>query len=181
MLDWGIIMQKNVLYDKLTICRLAIVIVLIVFLIIIPGCSNREPPSVESAEEYFQENRNDILLIVSYLIEQENAVHIDYDGNNFKAMYNLEVPDEIKSAIKGIRCNQRICVEKLEDTIYFRTWIPPMSDISSGIAFSIDGDETLDIQYVTTQIPMSESGWYYYVCDFNTWRVEQTRDTAPHQ
>ena len=34
-------------------------------------------------------------------------------------------------------------------------------------------DEIVDWHYIALG--------YYYVCDFNTWRVEQTRDTAPHQ
>lgn len=52
-----------------------------------------------------------------------------------------------------------------------------LSDVACGIAYSIDGKE-IDIEYLTESVPLSEENWYYYVADFNEWRVRNTSDIS---
>ena len=47
-----------------------------------------------------------------------------------------------------------------------------LQDIGCGIACSINALEMPEIEYMTELVPLSTEGWYYYVDDYNKWRVE---------
>jgi hypothetical protein len=46
-----------------------------------------------------------------------------------------------------------------------------MNDVGCGVACAINDQDLPDIQYVTELLPMENEGWYYYVSDFNQWRL----------
>ena len=167
----GMNVQRNIIADKRFLVLIAVFLVVINIFV---GCTNREPPSLEEMEDYWETNREDILLVTNFLMQQEGDVFIDYDGYSFESWFDVPIPDKIHNAVKRLRNTQRICVSKSENTIQFIIWIPPMTEIDSGLAFSINGTDLPSIAYATVITPLSESGWYYYVADFNEWRVRST-------
>lgn len=60
-------------------------------------------------------------------------------------------------------------INKNGDTISLLQWTG-LRDIGCGIACTINGENTPEIEFVTQLVPMSDNGWYYYVSDYNVWR-----------
>ena len=46
-------------------------------------------------------------------------------------------------------------------------------EVGWGIALSLDGKNPPEVNYMTECVPMQEAGWFYYVSDFNKWRIQQ--------
>ncbi len=161
-------MQKSIIMDKRII---GCILVFLTLSCMLTGCTNREPPDIEAMEAYFQKNYDDILLVTSFLIQQEGSVHIDYDRDDFESWFDVKVPQKIKKTIMSLRENQRIVVSKRGNTIVYTIWIPDMTEKDCGIAFSINGTDIPEIEYATVITPLSKPGWYYYVVDFNEWRL----------
>ena len=58
------------------------------------------------------------------------------------------------------------------NTIYFVRWTRLM-DFGAGIAYSVNGKDEPELDFVTKLEPLSEDGWYFYEEDYNEWRVRK--------
>ena len=136
------------------------------------------PPTLEEAENYFRENRKDLDIVVDFLANQENDVVIVCYSTRLENWKDITIPPKVRRAIKRLRNGQnRIIVTKDENKIDITIWVPSVQEMSSGFVYSIDAEITPDIQYATVMEPMSEPRWYFYIEDFNTWRVESSRSS----
>ena len=99
-------------------------------------------------------------------ISESNGI-MQADLNHVK-IEDSSVADAVRVLLES-HAYKRIC--KNGSTIYF-----PMGhnthECSSGIAFSINENRQPDVQYMTECISLEYQGWYYYVADYNLWRVE---------
>ena len=148
--------------------------------LIITGCSSN-PPGKESVEKHFQENYNDIQTVVEFMCNSEyDSIHINTADGTMWADFEDGVVIEEKSVRDAIgrllgasSIRQYYYVYKSGNTIDFLQW-KGIAEISSGVAYSINGTDLPYIDYPTVLEPMSEPGWYYYVDDYNTWRSEHS-------
>lgn len=66
---------------------------------------------------------------------------------------------------------------KLGNKIQFEMWRGFIVDRSCGIAYALNNMAEPDVQYVTTLEPLESESWYYYICDYEEWRLRQ--NSAP--
>ena len=79
--------------------------------------------------------------------------------------------DEVAQALKYL-FNETSCtmVTKEGKTVAFTLWSKNM-DISGGVVCS---ESSVDIEFLTKLQPLSMPTWYYYVSDFNVYRISKT-------
>ena len=147
-------------------------------LVSICGCETIEPPDISNVEEGFMACYDDTMLIVEYLISMEyDVAEIDntyilgemsiMDGDGYK---NIKIDASIKDAVKRLMKEYKY-ISKSENTIIFCQW-NRFNDASCGIAYSINGVDKPEIQYLVELTPLEKMDWYYYVQDYNLWRVD---------
>ena len=141
------------------------------------GISNGQPTSNE-LEEYLCENIDEFNSIIDFAADQRGRVHITYNGTEFENWFDTEIPEDVKKTIKSLKYHNRIIILKSGNTVLIELWHPFMREKSCGLAYSINGIDIPIVEYAVEMEPLSIAGWYYYVDDFNTWRVEQTRDNS---
>ena len=159
--------------------RAGIALLIFIVLPLFCGCgANNGQPTSNELEEYLCENIDDFNSIIDYVVDQNGRVHITYNGTEFENWFDTELPKDIKQTIKKLKRHNRIIILKSGNTVLIELWHPFMREKSSGLAYSINGIDIPVVEYAVEMVPLSIAGWYYYVDDFNTWRVEQTRDTS---
>lgn len=145
---------------------------------ILTGCSSK-PPSVESVEEHFQNNYDDIQIVVEFMSNSGyNSIYIKgIDGMMLADLEDVPITDEsVFDAVKRLLGTpltgnrQYYYVSKSSNTIEFYQW-KGTAEIGCGIAYTINGTDIPDVQYATELVQLSEPGWYYYVDDYNAWRT----------
>ena len=137
----------------------AILAVVLAFLC--AGCRST-PPTVEAVEERFNENYDDILTIVSFMI---NSGHTDIQirdcsGTMYVDFEWIDITDaSVNSAVERLLgANLYRYIFKNGNTIEFVQWTG-QQDIGCGIAYTINGIDLPDIQYTTEIIPLAKDGW----------------------
>ena len=138
------------------------------------------PPNKSKAERTFEQDKTDILLITEYLINSDYAeIFINkariaqQTGTMFTGIEtrDVKIEDEaVVNAIDWLGKRGYSIMDKTENTIYFQRWTR-FKDFGSGIAYSINGKDEPELQFLTKLEPLSEDGWYYYEADYNEWRV----------
>ncbi len=152
----------------------AILAVVLAFLC--AGCRST-PPTVEAVEERFNENYDDILTVVSFMINSghEDIQIRDYSGTMYVDFEWIDITDaSVNSAVERLLgSNLYRYIFKSGNTIQFIQWTG-LQDIGCGITYTINGIDLPEIQHMTEIVPLSQDGWYYYVDDYNEWRLQQT-------
>lgn len=131
------------------------------------------PPSIESVEKQFLKNYDDIVLVTEDIISSGfESVYMHHSSNTLSADgKHIDVLDEnLINAIQNLFNNGYSVIMKSGNTIYFQQWTR-FTDAGCGIAYSIDGSNNLDIQYLTQATALSCDGWYYYVADYSAYRT----------
>ena len=144
---------------------------------LLAACS-RNIPSKEDIEGHFQDNYNDIQIVIDFMINTNyGSIYIDETNGTMRAdLEKVNITDDnVKRAVKNLlggflkQDGQYYSISMHNNTIEFHQW-SGSQDIGCGIAYSINGTDIPDIEYCTELVPLSETGWYYYVDDYNTWR-----------
>jgi len=136
-------------------------------------------PSRERLEKDLHQYEVDLLVVVNYLEGQEGSSIYIPDANEVKITYTndpkigrieTDIADqEVIDAIEFILNNGKFNVisGNSDNFIEFQRW--STLDKSCGLAYSFSGDEPA-IEFSTELVPLSKSGWYYYVSDFDEYR-----------
>ena len=145
-------------------------------------------PTVQEVEQRFESNRDDILTVVDFLVESEHediliwdadgTMKVDLDPSDSKLDQIAIYDEDVRTAVDhllGRGAYKRIM--KDGNTIDLPQWYSSQQQ-GCGIAYSINGIDLPEVDYVTEYIPLDEEGWYYYAYDYNEWRVEQARGTG---
>ena len=139
------------------------------------GCSqHRTPPTQSDIENYLTEHYDVVNMITQYLISlnYENVYVDDDSGIILADLEEISIKDEaVYNTMYDVMHNHIFkLISKRGNTIYFIIW-SSFNDIGCGIAYSINGIDPPEITYMTELEPLSYEGWYYYVEDYNQWRV----------
>ena len=136
------------------------------------------PPSLSKVEMYFERDREDLYLIIDYVIKSGATDLFIYEDCKTALMDSkeIEISDEsVIAALKHLRENGYTGINKYRNTIEFRVW-EGIRDVSCGIAYLIE-DDKIEIQYVTETAPLPEDGWFYYVTDYEEARIRRTEES----
>jgi hypothetical protein len=150
------------------------------------GCSSS--PSLTRMAEHFHADREELQIIVNYLIGTEYSTvriwetdirDIDDPANvpMFVSSSRRTVSDEYvgEAILHLIQQEGYRGIRKIDGVITFQRW--SNLDAGRGIAYSIDGStpNNEDIfPFLTELEPLPEDGWYFYVDDFNEWRRQNS-------
>ena len=165
--------------------------IFIALLLVLPlsGCvlaKRNTPPTVETVETWFQENRADFLTIVDYCRRSEYELLIislyevygdtsldDVLDDVFADFDSITIEDrEVRSAIERL-FSKGIClgIYKEGKVIEFLLWTGFIRDIGCGLLYISIPNHKPSTQYMTERQPLSEDGWFYYIDDYNEWRA----------
>ena len=134
------------------------------------------PPGLDEVQSIFDKNREDILLLTSFLIESDcDKIYIADSSAQIKADFtDLAISDDrVCNAIDHLlKKGTFIKISKLGGTISFLQWTGPR-DIGCGVIYSTNLEESIDKEWLTELSPLSDTHWFYYVSDYNAWRNGQ--------
>ena len=141
------------------------------------GCSAfNSMPTADEAQETFNENYTYIQTVVSYMVsEPYEKIRIeDTSGTMYAdlAYRDIENSSVIEALDFLFNSAGYIDIYKSGNTIYFEQW-RSVHERDCGVAYSINGLDEPDVQFMIECVPLAETGWYYCVVDYNLWRVEQ--------
>lgn len=153
---------------------------LIALVVFFGGCLNANtPPSLEDAEAKLIKNKIDVYTITEYLrnISYDKIIISRSDGSMFADFSTRHIEENmvVEAIARLFENEQYYSIYKHGNTIEFSEW-KGLQDTGSGIAFSLNGVDVPQVAYTTIMTPLSQSGWYYYVEDYNSWRIDQTAE-----
>ena len=152
---------------------------LIILLIILPivasalfGCTvQATPPTFEEIEIIFNDHKEYFIAINNYCTNTTvTDFSVDTHTKDSTGELNTEIikDDAAKNAINKLISQGTLKqVYKYGDTIVYILWESSF-DEGCGIAYSAT---TPKIAFMTELESLTEENWYYYVDDYNTWRL----------
>ena len=163
-------------------------ILLVLLVMLFAGCSSyNTPPDVRSVQECFQNNRDNIQIIVDFMVytgyadiyieNTDGTMLVDASGTIQNGLIEKQIDDDmVVAAVSQLLENREyVGINKIGNTIEFQQW-SGLLDIGCGIAYTVNGTDAPEIQFATKLIPISEDGWFYYIYDYNEWREQRTID-----
>lgn len=148
-----------------------------IMVVAVSGCQLKQDlPDVVSIQDRFEYNKENITLVTEYLLDLSypDAWIREPNGTYFSDFEWRTIEDErVCEAIETLWENGISNIDKTaeDNSISFEMW-RSFQEIDCGVAFSIDNTDCPTVQYMTYVEPLTERGWYYYVSDYNQWRVE---------
>lgn len=157
--------------------------------LLLQGCASIKlrstPPTIQDVSQQFENNRDDILTVVDFLLKSEyesiliwdsdGTMQVDLDSSTPELNWIPIKDATIIAAVKRLLDNGKYkSISKKGDTINIPQWYSPQQQ-GCGIAYSRDQSTFPTVAYVTKFTPLGEIGWYYYSYDYNEWRIEETR------
>lgn len=154
-------------------------IILLCVLFVFEGCAWWvNPHSPESAEKKLSKYFSDIETVNNYMIDTKySSFYIDsIDGKAFADLNHVTINDKeiIISITNLLKFGEVESISMRDNTINYTLWFGHQ-EISCGIAYSINQIDPPEITYVTELVQLTKPGWYYYVADFNEWRVRNSK------
>lgn len=142
------------------------------------GCTATAEPGLEFAEAHLQQDMDDLLFLVDWLLDSGYS-HVIFD-ESYKTAWadfeNIQVSDEVQPTIRRLLEEHNylsISMSKDSNRIRFCYW-SSFHEQDCGLVYSIDHSKLPDVEYMTQCEPLSVDGWYYYFSDVNKWRVGET-------
>lgn len=145
------------------------------------GCQLKQDlPDAASIQDKFDRNEENITLVTEYLLALSYPDAWIHEPNRtfFSEFEWHTIEDEkVCEAIETLWKNgiSNIYKETDDNSVSFVMW-SSFQEIDCGVAFSMDGINSPSVQFMTQVEPLTQSGWYYYVADYNQWRVEHTEN-----
>lgn len=134
-------------------------------------------------DEIFERDYCEFVEMVEYMemleyMEDVEDAYIDSTDGTMLVQYkdgqivkDAEISDEdVLSTVSVLMKKGYYDITKHSNTIYFERWRNPFG-CSKGFAFSSDDSGELDIQYLIGVMALDKKDWYYYISDYEKWRV----------
>lgn len=164
--------MRNTAYGNVVIAICLVVLTVFVLIMALGHIDMilNTPPEVTAVKEQFNNYYDSIQVVVDFMINSnyENIYILDDSGiiqADFKDIY---VKDSVNKAIKQLLNGKYSSINKIGNTIWLLQW-RGAQDIGCGLAYSINGTELPEVDFMTDLVPISENGWYYYISDYNSW------------
>ena len=145
-------------------------------LLTLSGCAAwSAPPSISSVDQRLRDNYSDIETIVEFMANSGyKDIYIDdTSGKMLSDLVLMDISDElVRAAVSQVLGSGAYkSISKQGNTIFLFQW-HGSQDMGCGVAYSINPLEIPEIQFLTELVPLSTEGWYYFVDDYNKWRIE---------
>ncbi len=161
---------------------LAIVFILLFILLSFLLCNTPSANNTTFKHTYndlllvFEDDYDELIQVVEYLVSLKdipNAYIYDALGQIDIGFGNeIKITDEyILEVISSLFEKGYVKIAKKNNTIYFERWKNDFGCFR-GFSFSNDGTGNLDIEFLTVQESLNKADWYYYVSDYEAWRVQ---------
>ena len=158
----------------------ALLIPVLLFALFLFSFSRREPPSSADQREFLDQHREDIDLLVAYLMDLEyEDVFMDKRLNHDpgKVFYELAYHDISSPEVEaGVRRLWRAgCLKIRKDdrgennTIFFELWSRTVGGENCGIALTINGQGTPKTEFQILHEEIGD-GWFYVYNDDEEYR-----------
>lgn len=131
-------------------------------------------------DEIFEKDYRELVKMVEFLeslVDVQDAYIDSTDGTMLvhykddRIVKDAEISDEdVLSTVSVLMKKGYYSIAKNSNTIYFERWRNPFG-CSKGFAFSSDDSGELDIQYLIGVMALDKTDWYYYISDYEKWRV----------
>ncbi len=134
-------------------------------------------------DEIFEQDYCELVKMVEYMemlesMEDVEDAYIDSTDGTMLVQYkdghivkDEKISDEeVLSTVSVLMKKGYYNITKNSNTIYFARWRNPFG-CSKGYAFSLDGSGELDIQFLIGEMVLDKTDWYYYISDYEEWRV----------
>lgn len=162
-----------IMKKRYVVCICLVVILSAFSFLVLQLSAVNSPPGLEEVQLIFDNNREDILLIASFLIDSgyDNIYISDSSGQVKADFVDLAISDDrVCHAIDHLLTEGTfIEISKLGGTISLLQWTGPR-DIGCGVLYSANVEESIDQEWLTELTPLSEAHWFSYVSDYNAWR-----------
>lgn len=141
------------------------------------SCSDlNTPPDKNTVQQVFDDHYEEIMSLFSFMETSEyNHISIsDASGTIFADFSHVQIQDnDVCNAIKHLlKKGPYLHISKIDKTVIMRQWTG-LQDIGCGVLYSQNIEESIDVEFITELIPLSEEGWFYYISDYNAWRTGQ--------
>ena len=152
-----------------------IILFLCVFLFFATCETDLNTPLSKQVVEAIFDEYHDSLCVVAEFVENSDYEHLSIDKPNGTIFADFEtVILEDAAVADAVAClfEDKI-VKKIymyEDTVVFLIWTG-VADITCGLAFQLNPDIPIYVQFLTELKPLSQEKWYYYVEDYELWRA----------
>lgn len=131
-------------------------------------------------DEIFEKDYRELVKMVEFmesLVDVQDAYIDSTDGTMLvhykddRIVKDAEISDEdVLSTVSVLMKKGYFNITKHGSTIYFERWRNQFG-CSKGFVFSVDGTGELDIQFLIGRMELDKTDWYYYVSDYEKWRV----------
>ena len=131
-------------------------------------------------DEIFEKDYRELVKMVEFLeslVDVQDAYIDSTDGTMLvhykddRIVKDAEISDEdVLSTVSVLMKKGYFNITKHGSTIYFERWRNQFG-CSKGFAFSSDSSGELDIQYLIGVMVLDRTDWYYYISDYEMWRV----------
>ena len=153
--------------------RMLALFMILIGSMVLSGCFKPQP-TVSDVQKKLTKNIENLETVVAFL---ESTGYDDISICAPKKMYAdfsyVIIEDEaVVAALEELHNKGNYpSIQKNGSTITFRQW-QGLTGISCGIAHVPYDWFGPDIQYLTELVSLQEDCWYYYVEDYETWRLE---------
>lgn len=146
--------------NPLAMILVALVISFVILVMLLGGAFSKTLNYMQT-EAYFEKYKEELVAIKDYVVGVE-----DFSVWRDDVVPECEVSGDISYILHRSECKS---IYKSGNTIIFHLWSKNM-DVGGGIAYCESGE--MDENCMITQSePLVDLHWYYYVSDFNKWRV----------
>lgn len=154
------------------------VALIVIISFVCTSCMNSETPDANTAEIFIKDNHDDIQVVTDYLLNEDYYfAYIKapngqiYANFEYMAIDDSQVNDSIKS-LWNAGC-KRISRITDDNAIDFLLECNIIKEIDYGFVCPIDDSFDFKIDYQTELVPLTFDNWYFYVSDYNKWRLSQ--------
>ena len=158
--------------------KLIIPIALLMLIVMLGLWWGRNPPDEEDIESFMEKHGGEIHIINGYLLGlgDSDAIINNHTGAIVVDFEHRTVEDEaVREAIRVLWRGGCTSVFKCGDynAIEYTIWKKTIGQVSCGFVYAIDEGSAPKVQFQTKLIPLPEDGWYYFLSEYEKWRVEQ--------
>ena len=139
-------------------------------------------PNKEKIIKSFTACYDDCVAIVEYMasLEYEHCFINDDNGQYFGEFEYITISDrEVSAAIKRLwkKGCHHVRKDISDNSISFEFWYS-VFEMDAGVLYQIDPSSDSSVQYMTQIEETDNEGWYYYVADYNLWRIQNQRENG---
>ena len=157
------------------LCFLTVLICFFVFI------TYKPLPDVNSVQNQFLDNYDSISIITAFMESSgyENIYIYDDSGVMVADLEERQIDDTLvfETVKHLIKSGKYVRIAKRGNTIWFLQK-KRIRNVGCGIAYTINGTDKPQIDYVTDLVALSAENWYYYAYDYEAMRSSRTVDTS---